>query len=422
MRVFLFTGSLCVLVYTCKTGLNFSYHVMKFIWRVVQTLIAAIIAVALIAWWDQFQKMQYDLDVEYGGIKEIDTQSKIDTQQTEYSQNTNWNNWIMMMHDLESAIVAMVEKVSPSVVSIVANQDFEYSQWSIFGRSQPRVWTRELGWWSGFLVSREWYIITNRHVVDDTRLRYTIVFENGEVSAIESIWLDPSLDIAVIKVQQADLPNHIESLKSIDLWEKTSIGQFAFAIGNTLAEFKNSVTFGVISWRNRTIDIGLRNRYAGLYQTDTAISQWNSWWPLFNTDGEVIGVNTAVSAIGENIWFAIPITQEFIDATLKSIVEFDEIKRPFIGISYSDLDTVVAQEVWVEYTQWVYIQEVVQWSAADLAWLQAWDIIISLDSVYIDDENSLQYLLFTKLPDDILTLWVVRESQELTLPLKLWEQ
>lgn len=381
---------------------------MKFIGWVVQTLIAAVMAVALIWWRNTFQEAMQE-----------SPQSNKDTALGDSiaSNKDTQPSTTHAIQDFEASLITMIKHLSTSVVSIVANQNFEV--W-VFGRSQPRVGSTELWWGSGFLVSREWYIITNRHVVDDTRARYSVVYEDWTSIHIQDIWLDPSLDIAVLKIAAKGVPVWIKVLTSITLDEQTQIWQFAFGIGSAFAETQNSVSFGMISWRNRTIDIGLSNRYAWLYQTDTIIRPWNSGGPLFNTDGEVVGVNTAASLLWENIWFAIPITQQFIDATIDSIEQFNEIKRPLIGIKYVDLDQVVADGLDVSSTQWVYIQEVIRGSSAVDVGLQVWDIIFSLDGVMINDMNPLQYLLFTKLPDDSVRLWVLRDTEELEVILILW--
>lgn len=392
---------------------------MKTLWTFIQILISAVMAAAIVFRGLEVFEISYDETIQQSDSGTESKQNETN-QPMELDQSGSQQDGMLMLHWFEKDLVSIINQVSPSVVSVVANQDFEYRAWWLYGES--RVWTRQLWWWSGFLVSRDGYIITNRHVVDDTRLRYSIVFEDGNAADVDTIWLDPSLDIAVIKISAWSIPESVTVVDVVSLDQKIQIWQFAFAVGNSLAEFQNSVSLGIISWRNRSIDIGLRNRYAGLYQTDASISQWNSGGPLFDTQGRVIGVNTAVSSIGENIWFSIPITQEFIQATLLSIQEFDAIRRPFIGISYVDLDPASAVAYEVEQTQGVLVQEVVQWSAAAMWGIQAWDIITRVDGKSIDDESPLQYLLFTKLPNDTITLGLVRDMQELEVVLKLGEQ
>jgi S1-C subfamily serine protease len=381
---------------------------MKFIGWIIQTLIAAVLAVALIWWRNTFQEAMQEASPE---------NTKSDLWVDGITERNIQPNTIQTIQDFEASLVTMIQQVSPSVVSIVATQN---SKTWVLGRSQSRVGSIELWWGSGFLVSREWYIITNRHVVDDTRAKYSVVYEDWTSVEIQDIWLDPSLDIAVLKVATKNVPIWIKVLRSTALDKQTQIWQFAFGVGSTLAETQNSVSFGVISGRNRAIDIGLSNRYAWLYQTNTTIRPWNSGGPLFNTDGEVVGVNTAASLLWESMWFAIPITQEFIDITIDSIEQFNEIKRPLIGIKYIDLDIEIADELGVLNTQWVYIQELVSGSSAVDSGLQVWDIIFSLDDVKISDANPLQYLLFTKSLYDTVVLWVLRGTEELEVALNLW--
>ena len=383
---------------------------------VIQILISSVLAAAIVFWWIEMRGL--DQGINISNTEEVENLEIINDQgDDEENQLDRFESLI----SFEEWLVDVIDAVSPSVVNIIANQDFEFLQRGNFG-IQPRTWTRQLWGWSGFIVSRDGYIITNRHVVDDQRLRYSVVYEDGSATEIDEIRLDPSLDIAVIKVASNSLPEQALAIRAIALDESVSLGQFAFAIWNTLAEFQNSISFGIVAWRNRTIDIGMSNRYAWLYQTDASISQWNSGWPLFTIDGKVIGVNTAVSALWENIGFAIPITQEFIDATFESVRQYGEIRRPFIGIRYVDLDPQNAQEFDVEQTQWVLVQEVVSGSSADRSGIQSGDILVSVDWKMIDDEYPLQYQLFTKLPNESLTVKIIRDQQELEVVLRLWEQ
>ncbi len=310
------------------------------------------------------------------------------------------NFWLK---DLENEIIWTVDAVKESVVSIIISKDFILydggrASWLV----QQQVW-----WWSGILVSKEGYILTNKHVVNDPESSYMVVFSDWESVESKNIWLDENLDIAVLKIDQKKLWNRTPAvITNIDV--ATQVGQLVLAIWNALAEFQNSVTFWVISGNNRKLLLDEDNNYAWLLQTDTAISEWNSGWPLFNLDGEVIAINTAVSAFGENIWFAIPISSEFVAATLKSIKSYWSIKRPYMWIRYVDMNINVAKELWSTVTSGIYISDVLDNSPAQKWWILPEDILTKVNGKPIDEQHSFLYYLFTKIPWDIVEFELVR--------------
>lgn len=328
------------------------------------------------------------------------------------------------LDQFQQSLVETVEKSKESVVSIVVSKDFAYYYnnnpfsffedflgWTSWPWWQVVTGTREIGGGSGIYVEKNGYILTNKHVVNDPEAKYTVIFSNGKTVDAEQVWLDPKIDIAVIKIKNPDWFEPKSAL-AVSIDDEVKVGQFAIAVGNTLAQYRNSVTFGIISGRNRQLWVENGNVYAWLYQTDTAISQGNSGWPLFDINGRVVGINTAVSAVGSNIWFAIPITQEFINATLASIQKYGKITRPFLGIQYVDLNSSLAQELKISQERGIFVKDMVQNSPALQAWLQPGDVIISLNGKNIDDEYPFLYQLYTHSAWDILSLGVVSNGQE----------
>ncbi len=331
------------------------------------------------------------------------TTSDIDTPDPQPKRVVDLENF--GLQDLQDELTETVDTVDDSVVSILASKDFVLYD----GRQATWLIQQQVWWWSGIIVSKEWYILTNKHVVEDPDASYTVMFANGEVAETTDARLDKTLDIAVLKVNKKSLGDRTIA-QAVPFGQEVQVGQFALAIGNALAEFANSVTFGVVSGKNRKLTLDNDNLYAWLLQTDTSISEWNSGWPLFDLDGKVIAINTAVSAFGENIWFAIPISQEFVDATLASIQKYDTLARPFVWVRYVDLTVELAKEFDTSYTQWVYIAEVVPDSPADQIDLVAEDIITHIDSIPVDTTNPFLYQLFTKAPGQIITLTVISDG------------
>lgn len=386
---------------------------MKYIW----TLLLVIIITTLLNFgWFRF----YLWINPYQTNNKYTTGTEIKINQVHYS-----------LDQFEQSLIDTIETSKNSVVSIIVSKDFAYyynnSPFTFFDKffANDSVWwwqvitgSREIWGWSGIFVSKDGYIITNKHVVNDPEAKYTIIFSNGDTAETEQVWLDSKIDIALLKIKNPDYYK-IKPAFAVNLSDEVHVGQFAIAIGNTLAQYRNSVTFGIISWRNRHLDVKDGNIYAGLYQTDTAISQGNSWGPLLNINGHVIGINTAVSAVWSNIGFAIPITQEFINATIASVQRYGKIVRPFLGIQYIDWNTSNTKEFKKILEKGIYIQEVIENSPSSKAWLQKGDIVITLNSKNIDEEYPFLYQLYTHEVWDILKLWVIRDWQEKVIELRI---
>ena len=244
--------------------------------------------------------------------------------------------------DYEEAVVKAVEIASPAVVSIVISkdvpiiencpsnpfydlpsefQDFFGSPGGGFQFYQPcqkGIEKKEIGGGSGFIISSDGLILTNKHVASDKKASYTVLTNDGKKYDAEILAQDSVMDLAVVKIKASNLP--VLKLGNSD---SVKLGQTAIAIGNALGEFRNTVSVGVISGLARTITAsggGQTETIEGVLQTDAAINQGNSGGPLLNLKGEVIGVNTAMVFGAQNIGFAIPInkTKRAIESVKKS--------------------------------------------------------------------------------------------------------
>jgi len=265
----------------------------------------------------------------------------------------------------EQSIINVVKAVSPAVVSIIITKDlpiieeFFISPFEDFPFEfqvpqfrQKGTQKREIGGGTGFLVSRDGLLLTNRHVVLDTEADYTILTNDGRRFAATVLGRDPAQDLAVLKIEtQESFP--VVSLGNSDNLE---IGQTVIAIGNSLGEFRNTVSVGVISGLGRTVTAsggGLVETLTDIIQTDAAINKGNSGGPLLNLRGEVIGVNTAVALGAENIGFAIPINKAKKD--IEQVKTLGKIVYPFLGVRYVLLTDQIQQEnnLPVNYGAWV---------------------------------------------------------------------
>jgi serine protease Do len=324
----------------------------------------------------------------------------------------------------QQQIVDNIANASESVVNIIVTKDLQVyfdNPLSFFGAWYVEKRPTQIWWWSGIFISKEWYIITNKHVVADPTSSYTVITKDGSTYEVTNIRLDNVIDIAILKIQ----PNSSSNIKPAtftNIEEKVQIWQFVFAIGNALSEYPNSVTMGIISAKNRQLEAESNNLYIWLYQTDTSINPGNSGWPLIDIQGRVIGINTAISRLGDGIWFALPVNKQFIEQTLTSIKQSDNIIRPFIGITYKDLTKQTAQELNIKQQKGAYIELVIPNSPAQKAWLQKGDVIIAINKSELSYDLPFLYQLYTYAPWSTINLTVVRNNQNIIIPITLGMQ
>lgn len=351
--------------------------------------------------------------------------------------------------DYEEAVIQAVERTEPSVVSIVVTKDLpiiEQCRYDPFGDLPPEFQDffgsrnfeffqlcekgterREVGGGTGFIVSADGMILTNKHVVIDTEADYTVLTNDGEKHDAEILARDPVRDLAIIKINPPAggfTPAVLGDSDSIKL------GQTAIAIGNSLGELRNTVSVGVISGLARTITasgqgIGSET-LRGVIQTDAAINPGNSGGPLLNLKGEVIGVNTALAAGAQNIGFAIPINQAKRD--IESVKRTGSIRVSYLGVRYFTITSEFAerQDLLVDYGVLIWGGEsgpgVITDSPAAGAGLIAGDIILEIQGTRINKDNPLGFLIQKHDIGDTITLKVLRGSETLTLRATLEER
>lgn len=315
-----------------------------------------------------------------------------------------------------SATIDVAKKVSPSVVSITAERRFQ----DFFGRIQQ---AESNG--TGFIVSSDGLIITNKHVASDTSLQYLVFTHDGGEYQARVVAKDPHFDIAFLKIDAENLT--VAELGDSDALE---IGQTVIAIGNALGQFDNTVTKGVVSAVGRAIAAGdglgrSQELLENMIQTDAAINPGNSGGPLVNISGQVIGINTAVAGGAEGLGFAIPIN--IVKTAIESVKKTGEIVRPMIGIRYINItkDFASRNNLKVEYGALIYAQEgeraIVPGSPAEKAGLKEGDIIKKINDDEIRDGQSLITLLYKHNPGDEVTLTFMREDREMTAKVRLAE-
>jgi len=343
----------------------------------------------------------------------------------------------------EQAVISAVKSASPSVVSIVISKNlpvYEQQYVNPFGDLMPGfniqvpqyvqkgTKLQEIGSGSGFIVSADGLVLTNKHVVSDSAAEYTVFTNDGQKYSAKVLALDPMQDLAVIKIQseQTFLPIKLGDSSQIQ------IGQTAIAIGNALGEFTNTVSVGVVSGLQRTISAsdragGSSETLQGIIQTDAAINSGNSGGPLLNLKGEVIGINTAMAENAQSIGFAIPINtaKNAIDQVIKT----NKIVYPFLGVRYVLVDSAVQKKYNLKNDYGALVLKgangepaVTKDSPAEASGIKENDVILELNGEKITTDNPLSQIITKYKVEDKVNLKILRDDQEQNIEAVLAER
>ena len=343
----------------------------------------------------------------------------------------------------DSAVIDVVEKATPSVVSIVITRDvplmrnfgglpdFFGSPFDFFGEEDGSgsggTERQTVGGGTGFFISEDGMIVTNRHVVDDARADYTVVTNDGQEYPASVLARDPVNDIAVIKIEGNGFP-----VLNMGDSSTIQIGQTVIAIGNSLGEFSNTVSRGIISGLRRNLTAGgagQTERLTNIIQTDAAINPGNSGGPLLDINGNVIGINVAIAQGAQNIGFAIPSNQ--VKRVSEQVKTTGRISTPFIGVRYIPITDTIQRENNLPFNYGDLIIRgatmtdfaVIPGSPADKAGLMENDIILEVEGEKISDGNngrSLADLISERGVGDTITLkvWSKSETKDVRVTLE----
>jgi len=309
---------------------------------------------------------------------------------------------------VEGSIAEVAAKVSDSVVSITT--EVRTQSWNGSSSTSTAAGT-------GFILTEDGYIMTNKHVVEDAKTVNVTLNDGTTYKNVKVVGLDPLNDSAILKV---DNP---QNFKPVTLGDSKTInaGQQVIVIGNALGEYQNSVTAGIISGTGRSLVASdstgsAYERLSDMLQTDAAINGGNSGGPIINAAGEVIGIATAYASSSQTVGFAIPIAS--VKGIIRNVIATGEFARAVLNISYLPIDASVAEEYNLPVKAGAYLEDansVVAGGAGEKAGLKQGDIITKVNNVEIGKAGSLTTLIGEYKVGDTVALTVLRDGNETTL-------
>ncbi|RRQ48269.1 PDZ domain-containing protein [Maribacter algicola] len=274
--------------------------------------------------------------------------------------------------------------------------------------------TPQVGTGSGVIISQDGYIVTNNHVIANaTQLQVTL--NNNQTFEAELVGTDPNSDIALIKINTEDKLPYLAFGDS----DNTKIGEWVLAVGNPF-NLTSTVTAGIVSAKARSLDTRSNQSFI---QTDAAVNPGNSGGALVNTNGDLIGINTAISSqTGSYVGYSFAVPSNIAKKVVNDIMEYGNVRKAFMGISPAPVDTRDAIERGINNIDGVYIESIEEESGADDAGLELGDIIKKVDQIDIHKYPDLTGYLGTKRPNDTINVTVERNQELLTIPVILKER
>jgi serine protease Do len=276
------------------------------------------------------------------------------------------------------------------------------------GEARPRQF---MAAGSGFIISADGYVVTNNHVVSDAT-KVTVVFEDGSEQVAEIVGTDERTDLAVLKIEGKDLP--FVSFEDTP----SRVGDWVVAVGNPFG-LGGTVTVGVISGAGRNIG---GSSYGDFLQIDAAVNTGNSGGPAFNTQGEVVGVNTAIySPNGGNVGIAFAIPARTVKQIVDQLVTDGTVTRGYLGVSIQDVSKDIADGVGLANARGAIVREPSPDGPAGEAGVKSGDIITKVDGEQIDDALDLSRTIAGKAPGAVVELTIWRDGAETTVSVTLTE-
>lgn len=277
-----------------------------------------------------------------------------------------------------------------------------------FGRRSQRA---QLGTGSGVIITADGYIITNNHVIDNSQ-ELSVTLNNNKTYEAKIIGSDPKTDIALLKIEADEALPYATFGDS----DQAKIGEWVLAVGNPF-NLTSTVTAGIISAKSRDLS---GSHTQSFIQTDAAVNPGNSGGALVNTNGDLIGINTAISSqTGSYIGYSFAVPSNIARKVIEDIMEYGNVQNGILGISGGALNSGIAEKIGVEETEGVYIDSVVEDSGAEKADIIEGDIIKEIDNIKVSKFSDLTGHLSAKRPGDVVNLTISRDGSIKTIPVTL---
>ena len=333
--------------------------------------------------------------------------------------------WAVSAAPQPPAFVSLAEQLKPAVVNIGTAKtvkpkapmypgpqgpggDMFEEFFERFFRNAPQSPHKQRSLGSGFIISQDGYILTNDHVVDGAD-EIKVKLSDGREFTGEIRGLDPKLDLALIKIEAGEnLP-----VARLGDSEAIKVGEWVMAIGNPFG-LEQTVTVGIVSAKGRVIGAG---PYDDFIQTDASINPGNSGGPLFNVQGEVIGINTAIVAQGQGIGFAIPVNMA--KQIIPQLRDEGHVTRGWLGVTVQALNKELADSFGLDSTHGALVNEVINDSPADKAGLKRGDIIVEYDGKQVGELNDLPRLVAATPVGETVKVKVFRDGKERTVKVQI---
>ena len=310
-----------------------------------------------------------------------------------------------------TSIAAIVQKVTPAVVSIIS-ESYSSSSYYYYGGTVQSAGT-------GMIVREDGYIITNKHVIEGARNIQVVTADGDTYDNVQIVGQDPLNDVAYLKIEDAG------GLPTINLGDSKTIavGQPVLAIGNALGAYQNTVTQGIVSGTGRSVEAGDSEgnnveTLIDMIQTDAAINPGNSGGPLVNANGDVIGINTAV-ADANGMGFSIPISA--VKGMLNNIIDNGKAERAYFGVTYVPITSEVAKKYDLPVKQGAYIYNsssrasaIVAGGPADKAGLKDGDIVTKVGNTEVGKAGSISTLIGEYKVGDTVEVTYIRDNKTYT--------
>jgi len=321
--------------------------------------------------------------------------------------------------DDQEATIRAINKIVPAVVSIIVyDQETIYILDLMTGQQTQQTSKVEKGSGTGFLISADGLILTNKHIANagkEGTAEYRIILNSGKQYYAQLIGKDPLNDFAILKIFDKNLP-----YVNLGDSDKLQLGSTVMAIGNALGRYQNSVTKGIVSGIGRSLiasdQVGNAEALDNVLQTDAGINQGNSGGPLIDLLGNVVGINVAIDQGGSSIGFAIPINDA--RPVIKSVKEVDRIVRPRLGVRYIMLTPQIAQDNKLSQNSGAWIKKsqdgtpaILPGSPAEKGGILAGDIIIEINAIKIENKNTLISVINKYKPGNRIGLRIVRDGK-----------